>query len=587
MIDFAIIEQIERADFSKLSREQQRELDYLLDLEAQGSPYTPQKPTDRQALFLSLPHKEAFYGGAAGGGKSSALLMAALEHVHVPNYAALILRRTFADLSKPGALMDRAKEWIGIKYWNEQRKQFRFPSGAVIAFGYLENETDKYQYQSAEFQYIAFDELTHFTETQYTYLFSRLRRGATSSVPLRMRCASNPGGIGAEWVAKRFIPDDWEPDDAADLKVWEKPGTESNGRIAVRAFVPARLEDNPHLDQESYDDALAELDETTREQLRRGDWRIRAQGNIYKHWTDGPTSHHVITWSQFEKVIAQRRIPSHWLGACGQDWGFDPDPCATVWNFIAAENSPSHLAGSVFVPAILTRRGQIPDDVGEDIKMIESDGGWAAQIQYRVMSHEASSQHATYKRKCGLNFTKWQPDAQGGIAQMQHYIKLRHFDQPHPFKPQLMGRPKYYVIVPDDQLVNPKEDEGLALLRAEFRQYKYVEQRVTQQQGANKIVPYDFFNHYMDAQRGIAAKWFPRSAPLTESEQLETTISAGWRRDHAPPVGDWNREGWDIARAWQLGEAKERMQKKNRNLDDPFAPASPLEGTADDPFGGE
>lgn len=527
--------------------------------------FTPQKPTPRQALFLGLSHKEAFYGGAAGGGKSSALLIGALEHIHVPNYAALILRRTFADLSKPGALMDRAKEWIGTKYWNEQRKQFRFPSGAVIAFGYLENETDKFQYQSAEFQYIAFDELTHFTETQYTYLFSRLRRGAASGVPLRMRCASNPGGIGAEWVAKRFIPDDWESDDAAEIKVWEKAGAETNGKVAIRAFVPARLEDNPHLDQESYDESLSELDETTREQLRRGDWRIRAQGNIYKHWTDGPDSHHVITWSQFERVIGQRRIPSHWIGACGQDWGFDPDPCATIWNFIAAENSPARLAGSVFVPVILTSRGQIPDDVGEEINRIESSFGWQGRIEYRVMSHEASSQQATYSRKCGLDFLKWKPDSQGGIAQMQHYIKIRDLDEPHPFKPHLKGKPKYYVIVPDNQLENPKEDEGLALLRAEFRQYKYVEQRVTMQMGANKIVPYDFFNHFMDAQRGIAAKWFPTTFPETAEEKIEKALPKGLRRDHLEKMEPEARGFARLQRDWEIAQLKEKQDQNSQS----------------------
>src|SRR5437868_4850032 len=94
--------------------------------------YCPQSPTERQQLFLGLrDEREVFYGGAAGGGKSSALLMAALEYVHVKGYSALLLRRTYTDLSKPGALMDRASEWLrktGAK-WNEQKKQWRFPSG--------------------------------------------------------------------------------------------------------------------------------------------------------------------------------------------------------------------------------------------------------------------------------------------------------------------------------------------------------------------------------------------------------------------------------------------------------------------------
>jgi len=538
--------------------------------------YIPHDPTTRQALFLSLPHQEAFYGGAAGGGKSDALLMGALEHVDKPNYAALLLRRTFQDLSKPKALLDRAREWLqgsGAR-WNDQKKQWRFPSGALLAFGYLEGDDDIYQYQSAEYQFIGFDELTQFSERQYTYLFSRLRRLSGSDVPLRMRSASNPGGIGAAWVYERFIPDDWQPEDAVEICKYEKNG---------RAFVPARLEDNPHLDQATYEESLDKLDEVTRAQLRKGDWRIRAQGNIYKAWTDGPDSHHVITWSQFESVFRVRRIPSDWLGSNGQDWGFDPDPAATVWNFVAGENSPIihgvKLAGSIFVPAILTCKGEIPDHVGDKIKAIEDEHGWGSRIQYRVMSHEASSQRETYRIKCGLNFQKWKPDAHGGIAQMQHVIRIRHKDKPHPFKPWLMGRPDFYVIVPDDQMVNPKGDEGLALLRAEFREYRYVEPNVTERKGSSNIVPYDFFNHYMDAQRGIAARWFASVRPMTEAEKIDSELPEGWRLENKPNVaeGDWAFEGWVMAREAEIAKIKRRFEQKNPAHGNAWKPQSPLD----------
>lgn len=573
-----------RLDFSKLTEAEALELETLLDIEARTSPYSPHEPTERQRLFLTLPHLEAFYGGAAGGGKSDALLMGALQYADAPRYSALILRRTFQDLAKPGALLDRAREWLASSgaRWNEQKKQWRFPSGAVLAFGYLENDADIFQYQSAEYQFIGFDELTQFTERQYTYLFSRLRRLADSTVPVRMRSASNPGGIGADWVAARFIPDDWQADEAGALRVLEKDG---------RAFVPARLEDNPYLDQDAYEGSLAELDEVTRAQLRRGDWRIRPQGNIYKAWTDGPNSHHVITWSQFATVFGERAIPSDWLGSCGQDWGFDPDPCATVWNFVAPENAPHvhgiPLAGSVFVPAILTCQGEIPDSVGEQIQQIERDNGWTSRIQYRVMSHEASSQRATYRLKLGLYFSKWKPDAHGGIAQVQNVLKLRHLDRPHPFKPWLNGRPRYYVIVPDDQIVNPKGDEGLALLRAEFRQYKYVDQVVTTQRGANKIVPYDFFNHYMDAQRGIAARWFAQMKALTLDERIERALPDGWKLENKPnaPDGSWEWDGWVMAREQAIAKIRKAEERKNPDLDDPWKGAPPLGNSADNPWG--
>jgi Phage terminase large subunit len=520
-----------------------------LGIVAPQSNYVPHEPTPRQALFLDLPHKEAFYGGAAGGGKSDALLMGALEHVSKPGYAALILRRTFADLKKPKALLDRASEWLsgtGATY-NSQDHQWRFPSGAILAFGYLQNEDDKFQYQSAEYQYIAFDELTQFTETQYTYLFSRLRRLEGVEIPLRMRSASNPGGIGAEWVQKRFVPDDWTPQQAAELRVIEK---------AARAFVPARLVDNPYLDQSSYEQSLDELDEVTKAQLLAGDWQIRMRGNVYTAWSDGPNGHHVITWSQFASVFGERRIPSHWLGACGQDWGFDPDPCATVWNFVAAENSP--LPGAVFVPRILTCRAMIPDHVAGEIKRIEASEGWADRIQYRVMSHEASSQRETYAVKHSLQFEKWRPDAHGGIAQMQNALRLRDLDKPHPFKPWLQGRPNYFVIVPDDQIFNPKEDRGLAMLRAEFAAYRYTEERVTPHLGWSRIVPYKSFDHFMDSQRGVAARWFADVAEMTDEERIEERIPANLRAE-AMAAEPYN-EGREMSRAQALARAEQEME---------------------------
>jgi predicted phage terminase large subunit-like protein len=238
--------------------------------------YAPHKPTARQAAFLLLDDLEALYGGAAGGGKSDALLMAALQYVDAPHYAALILRRSYTDLSLPDAIMSRARDWLSAfpeVTWNESRKTFHFPSGATITFGYLESEADKYRYQGAAFQFIAFDELTQFTRSQYLYLFSRLRRGGSSDVPVRVRSASNPGGLGHEWVYDRFIPKK-KFDGVIEMPV------DNDGR--PRRFVPARLRDNPHLDQDEYVRALGELDAVTRAQLLDGDWMVRQEGAIFK-----------------------------------------------------------------------------------------------------------------------------------------------------------------------------------------------------------------------------------------------------------------------------------------------------------------
>lgn len=227
--------------------------------------YIPNMPEAPQHAFLWLGCKEAFYGGAAGGGKSDALLMGALQYVDQPNYAAIIFRRTYTDLSLPGALMSRAKEWLAgtDARWNDTEKTWHFPSGASLTFGYLDNENHKYRYQSAEFNYIAFDELTQFPEEDYLYLFSRLRRQSTSEIPVRMRGASNPGGKGHFWVKERFID------------------SGAAAGVSDRVFIPAKLDDNPHIDRESYVESLEELDPQTRKQLLEGDWNARQPGEWY------------------------------------------------------------------------------------------------------------------------------------------------------------------------------------------------------------------------------------------------------------------------------------------------------------------
>src|SRR5687767_893160 len=139
-------------------------------IEIKWSRYIPHTPTPKQHAFLWLDTKEAFFGGSAGGGKSDALLMAALQYVDVPGYAAIIFRRSYTDLALPGAIMSRAQEWLANSdaKWNDNEKQFTFPSGAVVTFAYLKAPNDKFRYQSAEFQFVGFDELTHFPEDDYT-----------------------------------------------------------------------------------------------------------------------------------------------------------------------------------------------------------------------------------------------------------------------------------------------------------------------------------------------------------------------------------------------------------------------------------
>ena len=222
--------------------------------------YSPYHPHAQQALFLLMPHREALYGGAAGGGKSDSLLQAALQYVHVPGYSAVIFRRTYPQLTTANGLIPRSMDWLAgtDASWNEQKKTWTFPSGATLRFGHLQYEKTVYDWQGSELQYIAWDELTHFSEFQYTYMLSRLRRAEGVNVPLRVRSGSNPGGVGHTWVKRRFLLDD-HPE---------------------RIFIPARLEHNPSLDTEEYDATLSNLGSVEYRRLRHGDWDIE-QGDIF------------------------------------------------------------------------------------------------------------------------------------------------------------------------------------------------------------------------------------------------------------------------------------------------------------------
>ena len=224
--------------------------------------YIPYTPTIKQTAFLAMREvRELLYGGAAGGGKSIAQMMAALEYVDVPGYSAILFRKTYADLSLPGALISISKDWLlphKEVHWSEKEKKYTFPSGATLAFGYLENDNDCYRYQGAEFQYIGMDECTHISPANYRYMHSRLRKPKSLDVPLRFRATANPGGMYGEYYYNRFFVDKKD-----------------------RVFIGAGLNDNPHLDTEEYVKSLDELDPVTRAQLLEGNWKVKDAGDMF------------------------------------------------------------------------------------------------------------------------------------------------------------------------------------------------------------------------------------------------------------------------------------------------------------------
>ena len=236
-------------------------------------PYCPHTPTAKQRELHSLDHvREVFFGGAARGGKTDGALQAALRYVHVPGYAALILRRDYTQLLLADGILARANEWLlgkpGVR-WSEKEHSFIFqcPGGGTsrIAFGYLDSERDKTRYQGARYQLVIFDELTHFELRHYRWMFSRQSRpptGPLSQVPLRMRATGNPGGIGHFWVWQRFI----------------NPETRHPGAV----FLPAKLTDNPYEDEAAYRESISNLSPVEQAQLLDGIWDALQEGDVFK-----------------------------------------------------------------------------------------------------------------------------------------------------------------------------------------------------------------------------------------------------------------------------------------------------------------
>jgi len=282
--------------------------------------FCPEEPSLTQKVFLRTYALEALFGGSAGGGKSSALLMSALQYVDIPNYSAIIFRRTYADLALPGAIMDRFINWMAPHddvRWNANNYTAVFPSGARISFGYLNNSQDYLRYKGAEFQFVGMDEVTEIRETDYRYMFSRLRRpgsGPLSQVPLRMRAACNPA---PNWVRQRFIVEGME-----------------KGRI----FVPSRLTDNPGIDADSYRMALQSLDPVERRRLEEGDWWATTLGTMFNR-----ESIVFIDSNELPPITSAARAVRFWDLAATEPNQSNPDPDWTVGTLMLFDGGIAYI----------------------------------------------------------------------------------------------------------------------------------------------------------------------------------------------------------------------------------------------------
>lgn len=349
--------------------------------------------SEPQDAFVFSDVFETLYGGKAGGGKSYALIVAALLEAEKPDYSAILFRKTYPQLSGKGGLIELSREiypYAGAEY-DQQDKTWLFPSGAHVKFSHMQNQLDHYNHQGKEYHFVGFDELTHFEEEQYLYLFSRIRKRATSNVKTRMAAASNPG---KRWVFLRWRPwlDPNHPNPAGpgEVRYYKRSG-ESEVECKAddpdgwsRTFIPSSYLDNPDLDSQ-YERNLDLLPFIERQRLKYGDWQIEeGRGTILnKKWfqiVDSiPSGHRA--WRYWDFAATEKKITGT------KKSSYEPDYTATC--YLAEKDGQFYI--------LIHRRQATWDTVKKWVSLHLQKEKWAVHggeeepgASGKVLSHELS-----------------------------------------------------------------------------------------------------------------------------------------------------------------------------------------------------
>lgn len=372
------------------------------------------KPHKKQEQFIQIPHTvfEGFYGGSAGAGKSELLLMLPLIYgwFRRAGFKGLIVRRTFTELESEIIL--RSKEFYRFTgaIYNDQKKRWTWtwPDGeSYIQFGHAQHEEDIRKYDTAEYNYIGFDELTSFTEFQYRYLaFSRCR-SSVPGLPAIVRGASNPGNVGHGWVRRRFV----EPAPTGGVLIVDKVSG------LKRVFIQALPTDNPYLldNQPTYIAQLEMLPEAEKRAKLYGDW-FTFTGQVFDEWRVEPFSdeprnaQHIVPW--FE-------IPTWWPRIAAIDWGHS----ANTWIGWAAVAPNKRLYGY----REYCHKGKKVDQWASDFAAL-SDG---EDIRLVTLCHSAWQERgqgtiaSLFTSFSGYEPNKSSRDRLGGRMRVHEYLRWR------------------------------------------------------------------------------------------------------------------------------------------------------------------
>jgi len=281
------------------------------------------KPTPKQAMFHASRANEILYGGAAGGGKTKALVMDAffrcLQH---PGTTAAIFRRSYGELEDTDIKEAQASYPEKLATYNAGRHEFKLINGSKILFRHCENEADRFKYSGIEIQFLYFDELTSFEQSIYDFIKTRLRaKKALGVVPI-VRSASNPGNIGHGWVKKMFV-DAGPYMSIQEQKIYSE--TLHKSKTLRTQYIPALATENPFIT----DDYIFELEqkpEALRRALLNGDWDS-FEGQVFTEFVNDPAHYEDRKGTH---VIAPFEIPVDWPRYFAFDHGYS-EPFACQW----------------------------------------------------------------------------------------------------------------------------------------------------------------------------------------------------------------------------------------------------------------